>query len=84
MLRSLRRGGAALVGYGYGYGCYGGRSRPARRLLARALCTGGPSSSLSRWLAARGDGDSASAGPPIKWYACGPTVYDVAHLGHAR
>lgn len=22
--------------------------------------------------------------PPLTWYACGPTVYDVAHLGHAR
>ncbi|RYH28670.1 hypothetical protein EON65_11295 [archaeon] len=21
---------------------------------------------------------------PVTWYACGPTVYDVAHLGHAR
>lgn len=21
---------------------------------------------------------------PITWYSCGPTVYDVAHLGHAR
>lgn len=21
---------------------------------------------------------------PLTWYACGPTVYDVAHLGHAR
>lgn len=21
---------------------------------------------------------------PVKWYACGPTVYDDAHLGHAR
>lgn len=20
----------------------------------------------------------------MKWYTCGPTVYDVAHLGHAR
>ena len=20
----------------------------------------------------------------LKWYACGPTVYDAAHLGHAR
>jgi len=20
----------------------------------------------------------------LKWYACGPTVYDSAHLGHAR
>lgn len=23
-------------------------------------------------------------GKSIKWYSCGPTVYDVAHLGHAR
>ncbi|SOV22876.1 cysteine--tRNA ligase, putative [Plasmodium sp. DRC-Itaito] len=23
-------------------------------------------------------------GNKIKWYACGPTVYDAAHLGHAR
>ncbi len=22
--------------------------------------------------------------PAITWYACGPTVYDVAHVGHAR
>ena len=21
---------------------------------------------------------------PLLWYACGPTVYDEAHLGHAR
>ena len=21
---------------------------------------------------------------PLKWYACGPTVYDATHLGHAR
>ena len=21
---------------------------------------------------------------PVNWYACGPTVYDAAHLGHAR
>lgn len=84
----LRHGGPTLVGYGYGYGYgsgYGGR--PTRHLLGRALCTGGGSSSLSRWLAARVDGDSAVAGAaagPIKWYACGPTVYDAAHLGHAR
>ncbi|KDO29065.1 cysteinyl-tRNA synthetase [Saprolegnia parasitica CBS 223.65] len=25
----------------------------------------------------------ASSGP-LKWYVCGPTVYDSAHLGHAR
>ena len=24
------------------------------------------------------------ASGPLKWYACGPTVYDVAHVGHAR
>ena len=21
---------------------------------------------------------------PLTWYACGPTVYDSSHLGHAR
>lgn len=24
------------------------------------------------------------AGDPLTWYSCGPTVYDSAHLGHAR
>ena len=24
------------------------------------------------------------AGREVTWYACGPTVYDDAHLGHAR
>jgi cysteinyl-tRNA synthetase len=24
------------------------------------------------------------AGKKVLWYACGPTVYDDAHLGHAR
>eukprot|EP01065_Artemidia_motanka_P007044 TRINITY_DN13462_c0_g1_i1.p1 TRINITY_DN13462_c0_g1~~TRINITY_DN13462_c0_g1_i1.p1 ORF type:complete len:720 (+),score=227.44 TRINITY_DN13462_c0_g1_i1:56-2215(+) len=33
------------------------------------------SDGLSEW-----DADSVL----IKWYACGPTVYDMAHLGHAR
>jgi hypothetical protein len=23
-------------------------------------------------------------GKPLTWYSCGPTVYDAAHLGHAR
>lgn len=23
-------------------------------------------------------------GKKVKWYTCGPTVYDAAHLGHAR
>ena len=23
-------------------------------------------------------------GQPLTWYSCGPTVYDAAHLGHAR
>jgi cysteinyl-tRNA synthetase len=27
---------------------------------------------------------SESEGNEVSWYACGPTVYDVAHLGHAR
>ncbi|ETV87774.1 cysteine-tRNA ligase, variant 3 [Aphanomyces astaci] len=25
-----------------------------------------------------------SSSSPLKWYVCGPTVYDSAHLGHAR
>lgn len=24
------------------------------------------------------------AGKKVNWYACGPTVYDDSHLGHAR
>lgn len=27
---------------------------------------------------------NANQAKVIKWYTCGPTVYDVAHLGHAR
>lgn len=23
-------------------------------------------------------------GKNIKWYSCGPTVYDASHMGHAR
>lgn len=23
-------------------------------------------------------------GKQIKWYSCGPTVYDASHMGHAR
>lgn len=23
-------------------------------------------------------------GKRVKWYSCGPTVYDAAHMGHAR
>ena len=23
-------------------------------------------------------------GKEVKWYICGPTVYDAAHMGHAR
>jgi cysteinyl-tRNA synthetase len=26
----------------------------------------------------------AKAGKQLTWYNCGPTVYDVAHMGHAR
>lgn len=25
-----------------------------------------------------------ASGQPLTWYSCGPTVYDAAHLGHAR
>ncbi len=27
---------------------------------------------------------TVSGGKDVKWYTCGPTVYDSAHLGHAR
>ena len=23
-------------------------------------------------------------GKQVKWYSCGPTVYDASHMGHAR
>lgn len=87
MLQSLRQGGrsglllASRGGYGY---------RPRRPLLpaARSLCTPRPSTSLAQWLArdsSHSDGESGRAAVnPITWYACGPTVYDAAHLGHAR
>lgn len=26
----------------------------------------------------------AARGRAVRWYTCGPTVYDVAHMGHAR
>merc|ERR1712091_427648 len=26
----------------------------------------------------------AERGRTLRWYTCGPTVYDVAHMGHAR
>lgn len=25
-----------------------------------------------------------SGGNTLRWYSCGPTVYDAAHIGHAR
>lgn len=25
-----------------------------------------------------------SDGNHVKWYNCGPTVYDASHMGHAR
>ena len=28
--------------------------------------------------------DAEFEGGPLRWYACGPTVYDATHLGHAR
>jgi len=86
MLQSLRRCGqprraqALLLGYG-GYGSGGQLLLPPWPHGRRVLCTDSPSSSsLARWLAR---GEAVSSGP-IKWYACGPTVYDAAHLGHAR
>lgn len=93
MLHALHRGSRTqgpttrlLLGYG-GYAAAAQR-RPVLGAGSRAqLCTGTAASptSLARWLAPRGEGDSGRAvAAPIKWYACGPTVYDAAHLGHAR
>ena len=31
-----------------------------------------------------GDGTKSDSDCPVRWYSCGPTVYDSAHLGHAR
>jgi cysteinyl-tRNA synthetase len=28
--------------------------------------------------------DSSTSGRSLSWYACGPTVYDSSHIGHAR
>lgn len=52
------------------------------------------------WLAPEGDGEAKLvlynsltrkkehfvplSGRQVRWYMCGPTVYDVAHMGHAR
>lgn len=32
----------------------------------------------------RDPGRQRSEGKKVLWYTCGPTVYDVAHMGHAR
>jgi cysteinyl-tRNA synthetase len=42
------------------------------------------SSSLTRLLLDREAASTSNRGEAWKWYACGPTVYDSAHLGHAR
>lgn len=42
------------------------------------------SSSLTRLLLDREAASTPNQGVAWKWYACGPTVYDSAHLGHAR
>lgn len=44
------------------------------------------SSSLTRLLLDRETASTTTSrkGEAWKWYACGPTVYDSAHLGHAR
>lgn len=94
MLQSLRGGGggrrqalSSLLGYAPGgYGGGGGYRRPLlQHQRQRGLCTpssssASPATSLARWLADSGD----AARRRITWYACGPTVYDAAHLGHAR
>lgn len=87
LLSGARRGGrSGLLAYGGGYG-YRLLRRPLLPAL-RSLCTPSspPSTSLARWLT-RDPGHSEESGhapAPITWYSCGPTVYDAAHLGHAR
>lgn len=79
----LQRQGAALTS-------------PAKLLLARNALPGRLLSSASSlasdvyvWNSLSGKQEPlprANAVVPnvLKWYACGPTVYDRAHLGHAR
>lgn len=60
---------------------------PARRVIQRAQSTTAIMESVKLQ-------NSLKPGPPmpfvpieagkISWYACGPTVYDKSHLGHAR
>lgn len=55
---------------------------------SRALLSPPPSSAPGDGSHGGGDDDSAAAmanaSKGLAWYTCGPTVYDSAHLGHAR
>ncbi len=57
----------------------GGGWAPPPPATAAALSSSAAPDALARLLEER-----RQAPRPWKWYACGPTVYDMAHLGHAR
>jgi cysteinyl-tRNA synthetase len=59
-------------------GCY------AQTLVVPNRHHGTSSSALTRLLLDRETASTPQKGEAWKWYACGPTVYDSAHLGHAR
>ncbi|KAJ0396177.1 hypothetical protein P43SY_006220 [Pythium insidiosum] len=63
------------------------RATPLR--LSRALSSAAPSRELRVWNSLTQTTEplpDADAVTPhvLRWYSCGPTVYDRAHLGHAR
>lgn len=63
----------------------GGRYAQALVVPTRHHGTPSSSSSLTRLLLGRETASTTTQkGEAWKWYACGPTVYDSAHLGHAR
>lgn len=54
----------------------GGRRLPSLRSVRQ----------LSGWMSnsLNDGGTKLEPGRALTWYTCGPTVYDQAHLGHAR
>lgn len=55
-----------------------------RRFLSSAAAAAAPLRLHDSLSCARVAFPRASRPPALTWYACGPTVYDVAHVGHAR
>lgn len=57
------------------------RQQPEWKAPARA---GGPVLKLFNSLTRQKEEFVPLAGRRVQWYSCGPTVYDAAHMGHAR